>query len=82
MCHESRTGVAERHPQILPATAHAADLLTDEVIPQGALVPANNSRMEHLYIGEDPAGNPSIETAPDDLNLREFRHVREFLRLR
>ena len=82
MCHESRTGSAQWHPQILSATAHAPDLLTEKVIPQGALVPANSSRMEHLYVGDDPAGNPSIETTPDDLDLRKFRHVSAFLRVR
>jgi hypothetical protein len=70
MCHERHAGAAERHPQVLSAAAHAGDLLSDEVILQGALVPAHRPRMEHLYIGDDPARDPSIETAPHDLDLR------------
>ena len=82
MCHECGIGSAERHPQILSATAHAADLLTDEVLAQRALVPAHSPRMEHFCIGDDPAGDPAIETAPYDLDLREFGHVSEPPRVR
>ena len=68
----------QREPQVLAATGHAGDGPPPQPrgeVPRAGRVPAHRPRVPDLHVVDRPAGNPSLESGPDHLDLGKLRHA-------